>query len=224
MSGAGHPVVPIRAHPAVWQGQGQRTSREPKIRLSPPAHRGALRAAHARRALPEGIRRHRRRRWPCRHRGRAGRRADGLRDAAADAQHRDAGADELQPVDRRHRQGAPRQGSRRARRRDGAGHRRGRDPVSHPQREQGPGGARDARAGRPRAVQGGDPPPHREPARAVGLPAGGRRPDPRRRAGGRCGDPGRRALCRARAGADRRHLPRRAHSRRPAEPPRRARR
>ena len=61
-------------------------------------------------------------------------RAHGLQDAAADAQHRDAGADELQPVDRRHRQGAPGQGSRCAGRRDGDRHRRGRHPVPHPQR------------------------------------------------------------------------------------------
>ena len=57
----------------------------------------------------------------------------GCAHAAADAQHRNAGPDVVQPVDRRHRQGSPRQGSRRARRRDGARHRRGRDPVPHPQ-------------------------------------------------------------------------------------------
>jgi hypothetical protein len=74
------------------------------------------------------------------------------RDPAADAQHRDAGADELQPVDRRHRQGPPGQGGRRAGRRDGRGHRRGGHPVPHPQWQQGAGGARDAGAGRPGAV------------------------------------------------------------------------
>ena len=58
----------------------------------------------------------------------------GCAHAAADAQHRDAGADELQPVDRRHRQGPSGQGGRRAGRRDGAGHRRGGHPVPHPQR------------------------------------------------------------------------------------------
>jgi hypothetical protein len=44
--------------------------------------------------------------------------------AAADAQHRNPGADELQPVDRRHRQGPPGEGGRRAGRRHGRGHRR----------------------------------------------------------------------------------------------------
>ncbi len=37
-------------------------------------------------------------------------------------------------------------------------------PVPHPQFEQGAGRAGDPRAGRPRPVQGGDPPPAREPA------------------------------------------------------------
>ena len=78
----------------------------------------------------------------------------GRAHAAADPQHRDARPDVLQPVDRRHRQGPPGQGSRRARRRDGDRHRRGGDPVPHAQLEQGAGGARHARAGRPRAVQG----------------------------------------------------------------------
>ena len=54
----------------------------------------------------------------------------------------------MQPGDRRRRQGPPRQGDRRARRRDGERHRRDRHPVPPAQREQGPGGALDARAGR----------------------------------------------------------------------------
>ena len=44
------------------------------------------------------------------------------------------GADELQPGHRRHRQGSPGQGDRRARRRDGACRRRRRHPVPHAQR------------------------------------------------------------------------------------------
>ena len=43
------------------------------------------------------------------------------------------GPDVLQSVDRRHRQGPSGQGNRRARRRDGDRHRRGRHPVPHPQ-------------------------------------------------------------------------------------------
>ena len=97
------------------------------------------------------IRRHRGRRRPRRHRGRAGRGAHGLPHAAGHAEHRGARPDELQPGDRRHRQGPPGQGDRRARRRDGARHRPRRHPVPHAERQQGPGGARDARAGRPRS-------------------------------------------------------------------------
>ena len=50
---------------------------------------------------------------------------------------------------------------------------------------EGPGRARHPRAGRPRAVPGGDPPPDGEPAESVAVPAGGRRPDRRRRPGRR---------------------------------------
>jgi tRNA uridine 5-carboxymethylaminomethyl modification enzyme len=39
-----------------------------------------------------------------------------------------------------------------------------RHPVPHPQRQQGPGGARHARAGRPHPLQGRHPPPAGEPA------------------------------------------------------------
>ena len=92
--------------------------------------RGAFRGRADARILPS-LRRHRRRRRPRRHRSRARRRAHGRAHAAADAQHRDAGPDELQPGDRRHRQGPPGQGDRRARRRDGARGRRGRHPVPH---------------------------------------------------------------------------------------------
>ena len=103
-------------------------------------------------------------------------RAHGPRDAAADPQHRNARADVVQSVDRRDRQGAPRQGGRRAGRRDGARHRRGRHPVPHPQLEQGAGGARDPRAGRPRALQAGHPVAPRERAEPHAVPASGRRP------------------------------------------------
>ena len=72
---------------------------------------------------PEDIRCDRGRRRPCRHRGGACRCAHGLQHAAAHAQHRNPRADELQPVDRRHRQGPSRQGSRCAGRRDGGCHR-----------------------------------------------------------------------------------------------------
>ena len=68
------------------------------------------------------------------------------------------------PGDRRHRQGPPGARDRRARRRDGARDRPRRHPVPHAQRQQGSGGARHARAGRPRALQARDPQPAREPA------------------------------------------------------------
>ena len=48
---------------------------------------------------------HRRRRWSRRHRGGARGSAQRRFDVAADAQRRDVGPDELQPVDRRHRRG-----------------------------------------------------------------------------------------------------------------------
>ena len=75
--------------------------------------------------------------------------------AAAHAEHRDARPDELQPGHRRHRQGSPGHGDRRAGRCHGARHRSCRHPVPHAQRQQGPGGARDARAGRSHALPAG---------------------------------------------------------------------
>ena len=66
-------------------------------------------------AFRDRIRCHRDRRRPCRHRGRAGGGAHGQAHAAADPQHRDARADELQSGHRRHRQGPPGQGDRCAR-------------------------------------------------------------------------------------------------------------
>ena len=118
------------------------------------------------------------RRRACRHRGRARRRAHGLPHAAADAQHRNAWADVLQSLDRRHRQRAPGQGSRRARRRHGDGDRRGGHPVPDP--ELAAKARRCARrARRPIACSTG-----RRSARRLenqpnlhDLPAGGRRPD-----------------------------------------------
>ena len=130
-------------------------------------------------AFSQAVRRDRRRRRPRRHRGRARRCAHGRGDAAADAPHRDARADELQPVDRRHRQGPSGQGDRCARRRDGRGGRRGRHPVPHPERLEGAGGARDARPGGPGAVPRGDPAAPREPAEPLAVPGRLRRPDRR---------------------------------------------
>ncbi len=114
---------------------------------------GSGRLKHADDALRRGVRRDRGRRRPCRHRGRARLGATRCTHAARHAEHRGAGADELQPGDRRHRQGAPRPRDRCARRRDGARDRPCRHPVPHAQREQGPGRPRDARAGRPHALQ-----------------------------------------------------------------------
>ena len=85
------------------------------------------------------------------------------------------------PGDRRHRQGPPRQGDRRARRRHGARRRCGGDPVAHAERQQGSGGARDARAGGSHALQGVHPPRAREPAEPHAVPAGVRRSHRRER-------------------------------------------
>ncbi len=52
----------------------------------------------------------------------------------------------------------------------------GRHPVSHLECEQGTGGARDPRAGRPPALQARDPPAARDAAELAAVPAGGRRP------------------------------------------------
>ena len=103
------------------------------------------------------LRRHRHRRRPCRHRGGAGGRPHGRAHAAAHPEHRDAGADELQPGDRRHRQGTPGARDRCARRRHGARRRSRRHPVPDPECQQGPGGARHARPGRPAALPAGHP-------------------------------------------------------------------
>ena len=65
------------------------------------------------------LRRDRRRRRPCRLRGLARRGAARRARARADRQPRDGRADVVQSGDRRRREGPPRQGARRARRRDG---------------------------------------------------------------------------------------------------------
>ena len=104
---------------------------------------------------------------------------------------------------------------------DEAGH-----PVPHAQFEQGAGGARDARAGRPRPLPPGDPPAPREPAEPHALPAAGRRPHARWRRRGRARDRRRHAdrpaLRGRRRRADDRHVPVRAHPRRPRPTTRRA--
>ena len=94
-----------------------------------------------------------------------------------------------------------------------------RHPVPHPQFEQGPGRARHPGAGRPRALQGGDPPPAGKPAEPHAVPAGGRRPDGRGRPRGRRRDAGRHPLPRAHGGADGRHLPGRPDPCRPRQLP-----
>ena len=126
-----------------------------------PVLRTTLNGPHHPHALPPHIRRDRRRWRPCRHGGGAGRGAGRGADAAAHPEHRDAGADELQPGHRRDRQGAPRQGDRRPRRGDGAGRGPLRDPLPHPERAQGSRGAGDPRPDRPLAVS----PPHARGAR-----------------------------------------------------------
>ena len=129
------------------------------------------------------------------------------------------GPDELQPVDRRHRQGPPGQGDRRAGWRDGRGDRRGRHPVPHPQRLEGPGRARNARAGRPGAVPGRDPAAAWRTSPIFGCFS--RRVDDLMLEGdrvvGAVTQVGVRFRCRS-GGADRRHLSRRPHPCRPAEP------
>ena len=84
----------------------------------------------------------------------------------------DGRADVVQPGDRRRRQGPPRQGDRRARRRDGERHRRHRHPVPPAQHEQGPGGALDARAGRQAPLPRRDADAARERSRALALRQG----------------------------------------------------
>ena len=82
------------------------------------------------------------------------------------------------PVDRRHRQGPPGQGDRRARRRDGASRPTRPASSSAPStRSKGPA-VRATRAQADRVLyKRGDPPPAREPAEPHAVPAGGRRPD-----------------------------------------------
>ena len=100
----------------------------------------------------------------CWHRGGANRRAHGLPYIAADTQPGDAGADELQPVDRRHRQGPP--GQRRSTRWAA------RWPLATDEagiqfrilnRQQGPA-VRATLAQADRILYNGDPPPAGEPA------------------------------------------------------------
>ena len=148
----------------------------------------------------------------------------GARTLLRDPEHRDPGTDELQPGDRRHRQGTPGARDRRAGRGDGA--RRGprRHPVPHAERQQGSGGARDPRAGRPRALPAGNQAAAREPAEPGAVPAGSRRPRRRGRPRARRGHRLRDYLHRSGGGADRGHLPGRAHPCRPSEHGRRPRR
>ncbi len=85
---------------------------------------------------------------------------------------------------------------------DEAGH-----PVPHPEFEQGRGGAGDSGAGRPVALQAGDPFPAGSAAAPDAVPAGGRRPDPRGRPGDGRGDPGRDPVRSRHRGVDDRDLP-----------------
>ena len=88
-------------------------------------------------------------------------------------------------------------------------------PVPHAEREQGSGGARDARPGGPPAVPARDPWRAREPAESRALPAGGGGPRDRGRSRpGRRDRLGRR-VCRAGGRADRRHVPGGPNPRRP---------
>src|SRR6266536_5607201 len=142
-------------------------------------------------ALSTSIRRHHRWWRPRRHRGCARQCADGAQHAAAHPQHRNPGPDVVQSVDRRNRQRSLGEGSRRPWRRDGDRDRRGRHPVPRSQFEQGSGGPRDPRPGRPGALQAGDPVAAREPAEPDAVPAGSRRPHARWRRGRRARDRGR---------------------------------
>ena len=65
------------------------------------------------------------------------------------AEHRNARADELQPGNRRHRQGTSHERDRCDGWRDGAGDRSRRHPVSHAELQQGTRRTRDARSGGP---------------------------------------------------------------------------
>ena len=108
-----------------------------------------------------------------RHRGGACGCPYGLRNPARHPQHRNPGPDVMQSLDRGHWQGAFGQGGRCARRRHGRGNRRSRHPVPDPQFKQGAGGARNARPGRPRALQTGDPRPPGKSTAPARVPATG---------------------------------------------------
>ena len=164
--------------------------------------------------LPDSLRLHRRRRRPCRHRSRAGVGPHGRAHAALDAEPRNAGADELQPGDRRHRQRASDEGDRRARRRHGAGDRSRRNSFPHLERQQGTRRARDARAGGPRALQARDSRAARRRAEPDLAAAERRRPPARRRARARRRDAGRNEDRGRHRRADGRHVPRRQDPRR----------
>ncbi|CAM5413439.1 hypothetical protein RLIN73S_06703 [Rhodanobacter lindaniclasticus] len=122
---------------------------------------------------------------------------------------------ELQPGDRRHRQGPSGEGDRRAGRRHGPRGGLGRHPVAHAERVQGSGRARHPLPGRPRAVQGGDPPDSGKPTEPGTVPAGGGRPDHRRWPRHRRGHPDGPVVQRPQRGAHRGHLPRRQDPHRP---------
>ena len=184
-----------------------------------PGTLAAARLEYAPHALCHGIRGHCDRRRPCGHGSRAGGRAHGCTHAAADAQYRNARADELQSGDRRHRQGSFGEGNRCAGGRDGARGRRGRHPVPHPQCEQGTRGSRDARASRPATLQARHPSPARDPAELGIVPAGGGRHRRRGRACRRRHRAKRHGISRTCHRADGGHVPGRPDSRGPSEPP-----
>ena len=161
------------------------------------------------------VRRHRRRRRPRRLRGRARRRAHGLRDAAAEPEPRHDGADGLQPLGRRPGQGAAGARDRRARRRDGAAGGPRVHPRQGPQRLARGRRARHADAERPAGLPPRDEAPARGRAAAAPAPGARRAPAargaPRRPRRARRRHRGRRrpVLSRPRGRARDRHLPQR---------------
>ena len=126
----------------------------------------------------------------------------GARTALVTQRFDTIGVDELQPGDRRARQGPSGARDRRPRRADGPRRRLRRHPVPRPQPPQGPGGAGAARPGRPQALPPGDAaadPRDRQPDgdRGRGEPLRHRRrrdsrPRTRRRPGTRLRGAGRR--------------------------------
>ena len=134
------------------------------------------------------------RRGPRGNRGRAGRRAAGLRHRLPGHKPRQRGQHALQPGHRRHGQGAPGARAGRARRRDGQGGGLILHPVPDAQPRQGAGRALSARPGGSPALSGR----HEGGAGAAGEPAahpGRGRGDRRRgRRRGLCHDRHRRAL------------------------------